>query len=161
MEVDSLFQIGENVMYATQGPGVIKGIEEREFSGEMHQYYIIEMIINRMQLMIPVEKMTDAPIRPITNIKALNHILDTFTNGQSESSDSWKERYQKNITKMNSGDLEDCVEVVRDLSRMKQEKTLNKSEKEMLTKAYKIMMSEMKLIEGITPQQLENFHLSK
>lgn len=161
MEADDLFQIGENIMYAAQGPGVIEGIEEREFSGEIHRYYVIGMVINRMQLMIPVDKMTDAPIRPITNIKALKHLMELFAQDQTEPISSWKERYQKNITKLKSGDLEDYVEVVRDLHHMKEEKALNKSEKEMFTQAYKIMISEMKLIEGITPQQLDSFRLSK
>ena len=41
---------------------------------------------------------------------------------------------------------------------MRAEKKLNTSEKDMLAQAQKIMMSEINLIEGITPEQLESFY---
>ncbi|WP_407636659.1 CarD family transcriptional regulator [Kurthia huakuii] len=156
--MDDLFKVGQNIMYATQGAGIITGIEEREFSGEIHRYYVIGMVVNRMQLLIPVDKMVDAPIRSITNIKALRSILDAFTHGQSDPITSWKERYNTNTNKIKTGDLKACVEVVRDLTRMKAKKKLNASEKDMLAQAQKIMMSEINLIEGITPEQLESFY---
>lgn len=156
--MDDLFKVGQNIVYATQGAGIITGIEERDFSGKIHRYYVIGMVINRMQLLIPVDKMVDAPIRSITHIKALRSILYTFTHGQSDQITSWKERYNKNTNKIKTGDLKDCVEVVRDLTRMRAEKKLNTSEKDMLAQAQKIMMSELNLIKGITSEQLESFY---
>ena len=43
MEVDYLFQIGENIMYPMQGAGIIPGVEEKEISGEKQQCYVIKM----------------------------------------------------------------------------------------------------------------------
>lgn len=34
MEVDYLFQIGDNIVYPMHGAGIIKAIEEKEISGE-------------------------------------------------------------------------------------------------------------------------------
>lgn len=34
MEVDYLFQIGDNIVYPMQGAGIIKAIEEKEIAGE-------------------------------------------------------------------------------------------------------------------------------
>ena len=42
MEVDYLFQIGDNIVYPMQGAGIIKAIEEKEISGEKQQYYVIK-----------------------------------------------------------------------------------------------------------------------
>ena len=53
--------------------------------------------------------------------------------------------------------MQDCAEVVRDLSRLKKEKALNTSEKEMLDHAQKFLRSELKLIKGITEDQLNIF----
>lgn len=34
MEVDYLFQIGDNIVYPMQGAGIIKAIEEKEIAGK-------------------------------------------------------------------------------------------------------------------------------
>ncbi|MEH7245090.1 transcription factor YdeB, partial [Bacillus sp. JJ269] len=49
------------------------------------------------------------------------------------------------------------AEVVRDLMRMKKEKTLNTSEKKLLDDAYKFLVSELELIKGITENQIKSF----
>ncbi len=52
MEVDYLFQIGDNIVYPMHGAGIIKAIEEKEISGDKQQYYVIKMLIGNMQVMI-------------------------------------------------------------------------------------------------------------
>ena len=64
MEVDYLFQIGENIDYPMHGAGIIKSIEEKEISGEKQQYYVIKMLIGNMQVMIPTGKILSSSIRP-------------------------------------------------------------------------------------------------
>ena len=53
MEVDYLFQIGDNIVYPMHGAGIIKAIEEKEIAGEKQQYYVIKMLGSNMELMIP------------------------------------------------------------------------------------------------------------
>ncbi len=55
-----LFEIGDKIVYPMHGAGVIKQIEEREVFGKIHKYYIIEMPIGDMCLMIPVDKTGDS-----------------------------------------------------------------------------------------------------
>ena len=64
MEVDYLFQIGDNIVYPMHGAGIIKAIEEKEISGEKQQYYVIKMSIGNMQVMIPTGKILSSSIRP-------------------------------------------------------------------------------------------------
>ena len=56
MEVDYLFQIGDNIVYPMQGAGIIKAIEEKEIAGEKQQYYVIKMSASNMEIMIPEGK---------------------------------------------------------------------------------------------------------
>ena len=70
MEVDYLFQIGDNIVYPMQGAGIIKGIEEKEIAGEKQQYYVIKMSASNMEIMIPEGKILNSNIRPVTDIKA-------------------------------------------------------------------------------------------
>jgi CarD family transcriptional regulator len=157
MEVDYLLQIGDNIVYPMHGVGIIKAIEEKEISGEKQQYYVIKMSIGNMQVMIPTGKILSSNIRPITDILALKHIINIFHHGESDRLLPWKQRYKVNTDKIKTGKIQECTEVVRDLMRMKKEKSLNSSEKKMLDNAHEFLISELRLIKGITENQINSF----
>ena len=157
MEVDYLFQIGDNIVYPMHGVGIIKAIEEKEISGEKQQYYVIKMSIGNMQVMIPTGKILSSSIRPVTDIIALKHIIHIFHHGESDRLLPWKQRYKVNTDKIKTGKIQECAEVVRDLMRMKKEKALNTSEKKMLDNAHEFLISELGLIKGITENQIKSF----
>jgi len=157
MEVDYLFQIGDNIVYPMHGAGIIKAIEEKEISGVKQQYYVIKMLISNMQVMIPTGKILSSSIRPVTDIIALKHIIHIFQHGESDRLLPWKQRYKVNTDKVKTGKIQEGAEVVRDLMRMKKEKALNSSEKTMLDNAHGFLMSELGLIKGITENQIKSF----
>ena len=157
MEVDYLFQIGDNIVYPMHGAGIIKAIEEKEISGEKQQYYVIKMLIGNMQVMIPTGKILSSGVRPVTDIIALKHIIHIFHHGESDGLLPWKQRYKVNMDKIKTGKIQECAEVVRDLMRMKKEKALNSSEKRMLDNTHEFLISELGLIKGITENQIKSF----
>ncbi len=157
MEVDYMFQIGDNIVYPMHGAGIIEAIEEKEFSGKKQQYYVIKMSISNMQVMIPMGKILSSSIRPVTDILALKHIIHIFQHGESDKSLPWKQRYKVNTDKIKTGEIQEGAEVVRDLMRMKKEKALNTSEKKMLDDAHEFLISELGLIKGITENQIKSF----
>ena len=157
MEVDYLFQIGDNIVYPMHGAGIIKAIEEKEISGEKQQYYVIKMLISNMQVMIPTGKILSSGIRPVTDIIALKHIIHIFQHEESDRLLPWKQRFKVNTDKIKTGKIQEGAEVVRDLMRMKKEKALNTSEKKMLDNAHEFLISELGLIKGITENQIKSF----
>ncbi len=157
LEVEYLFQIGDNVVYPMHGVGIIKDIEEKEISGGKQQYYVIKMLISNMQLMIPTSKILSSSIRPVTDIIALKDIIYIFQHGESDRLLPWKQRFKVNTDKIKTGNIIEGAEVVRDLMRMKKEKALNTSEKKMLDNANEFLISELRLIKGITENQIKSF----
>lgn len=157
MEVDYLFQIGDNIVYPMHGAGIIKAIEEKEIAGEKQQYYVIKMSGSNMEVMIPAGRILSSNIRPVTDITAIAHILDIFQHGESDRLLTWKQRYKLNTDKIKTGKIQEGAEVVRDLLRMQKEKALNASEKKMLDNAHEFLISELGLIEGITESQIKSF----
>ncbi len=157
MEVDYLFEIGDNIVYPMHGVGIIKAIEEKEISGGRQQYYVIKMLIGNMQVMIPTDKILSLSIRPVTDIIALKHIIDIFQHGETDRLLPWKQRYKVNTDKIKTGRIQESTEVVRDLIRLKKEKALNPSEKKMLENTHEFLISELGLINGITENQIKIF----
>ncbi|MED4788690.1 CarD family transcriptional regulator [Bacillus atrophaeus] len=152
-----MFQIGDNIVYPMHGAGIIEAIEEKEYSEEKQQYYVIKMSISNMQVMIPTRKILSSSIRPVTDILALKNIIHIFQHGESDRLLPWKQRYKVNTNKIKTGEIQEGAEVVRDLMRMKKEKALNSSEKKMLDNAYEFLISELEVIKGITENQIKSF----
>lgn len=156
---DFLFQIGDGIVYPMHGAGKIKAIEDREISGEKQKYYIINMSIGNMELMIPEKSMLSSGIRPVTDLSALKTIINSFEHGEADHSLVWKQRYKINMEKIKTGNLKEEAEVVRDLMNIQKEKSLNGSEKKMLDNVQHFLISELELIEGITEGQIKSFSL--
>ncbi|WP_082235903.1 CarD family transcriptional regulator [Halobacillus massiliensis] len=152
-----MFLIGDNIIYPMHGVGIIQTIEEKEISGKKQEYYVIKMVISNMQVMIPTGKILSSSIRPITDIKALKHIIHIFQNEETDRALPWKQRFKVNTEKIKTGNIQESAEVVRDLKRMRKDKALNTSEKRMFDSAHEILISELKLIKGITEQQIKIF----
>ena len=157
MEVEYLFQIGDNIVYPMHGAGIIKAIEDKEVLGKTQQYYVIYLSNSAMEIMIPTENVTKLNIRPVTDLVTLTNLIQIFQSGESDNTLVWKQRYKVNTEKIKTGKLQDSAEVVRDLLRIKQDKALNESERKMLDQAQGFLISELELIEGITEKQMAIF----
>ncbi|WP_304363033.1 CarD family transcriptional regulator, partial [Bacillus toyonensis] len=101
-----MFQIGDNIVYPMHGAGIIEAIEEKEFSGEKQQYYVIKMSINNMQVMIHTGKMLSSNIRPVIDILELTHIIQIFQHGESDELLPWKQRHKVNTDKIKTGEIQ-------------------------------------------------------
>lgn len=156
---DCLYQVGDNIVYPMHGAGRIKAVEEREFQGEKQEYYIIKMVIGNMEVMIPASKMLSSSIRHVTDLASLKKIVNKFQHKESEELLPWKQRHKANMDKIKTGKLKACAEVIRDLVSLKRKDKLNSSEKTMLNKAHEFLVSELKLVEGISENQMEKFLL--
>ena len=153
MEVDVLFNIGDNIVYPMHGAGVIEAIEDKEVLGKTRQYYVIKMPINNMKIMIPMAKIESSQIRMVVEMPDTEKVLDIFYHGESDRTLTWKERYKSNMEKMKTGKFQEGAEVVRDLIRLNKVKTLNSSERQMLDNARRIFISELGLVKGISEVQ--------
>ncbi|WP_207706368.1 MULTISPECIES: CarD family transcriptional regulator [Clostridium] len=153
-----MFEIGDKVVYPMQGAGIIKNIEEKEFSGEKQEYYIIKMLKSNMEIMIPLDRISHSNLRLISDSSTLSSVLFSFQTKDSSNEEILpsKQRYQTNMQKLKSGSLKESAEVFYDLTLINKEKPLNSSEKQMLMNARKFLIDEMTLIKKISENEAED-----
>lgn len=159
MEVRDLFKVGDKVVYPMQGTGVIENIEERDFLGEKQQYYIIAMFTQNMQIMIPASKIKESNLRLISDSSTLENVLSDLTTKDPNTTKATppKQRYKIHMDKIKSGSLEESAEVVWDLVCLNKEKTLNATEKQLLTNARRFLIGEIALIKKISEDEANDF----
>lgn len=157
MEAIYLYQVGDHIFYPMHGAGKINAIEEKEIAGKKRQYYIINMLIGDMKVMIPKEKISKTKIRPVSDLDEVTEVAAMFEQEESDTDLTWKKRYSVNMDRIKSGKLEACAQVIHSLLRIQRDKKLNSSESGLLNQAQEFLMSELKLVEGMNKNKKEKF----
>lgn len=148
-----MFTIGERVVYPVHGAGVIEAVENREILGELRSYYVLRLATGDLQVMIPVETVEQAGLRPVCSRQKLDEVEQILRGLPSDWESNWNRRYRLHMDKIKSGDICQLAEVVRNLSLRDRGRGLSAGEKKMLDNARKILISEVVLAAELTSEQ--------
>ena len=140
--VDCEFEVGDNVVYPHHGAGVVLKKETRDMMGESRDYLTIKILHNEMTVMVPCENAHVAGLRRVINEEQVRRVIDVLTGEVSEMPKNWNRRFKYNREKIKTGDVYELAEVVRNLAIREWEKGLSTGEKQMYTRAKKILASE-------------------
>ncbi len=144
-----MFEIGDKIFYPIHGAGVIEAIEEKEFLGEKHLYYVLSMLLRELHIMVPVEKMSALGIRQVVDVDIMENVLAMFNVGEPDLTANAVQRQRIHMEKMKSGDIYEGAEVIRDLLYIAKKKALGTGDKMMLDNAQQLFISELVLVKGI------------
>jgi CarD family transcriptional regulator len=136
------FQVGDNVVYPHHGAGVVLKRESRDMMGESQDYLTIKILHNDMTVMVPACNAHRAGLRRVIDEDAVRRVIDVLTGEVSEMPKNWNRRFKYNREKIKTGDVYELAEVVRNLAIREWEKGLSTGEKQMYTRAKKILASE-------------------
>jgi CarD family transcriptional regulator len=136
------FQVGDNVVYPHHGAGVVLKRESRDMMGESKDYLTIKILHNEMTVMVPCENAHRAGLRRVIDEEAVKRVIGVLTGEVSEMPKNWNRRFKYNREKIKTGDVFELAEVVRNLAIREWEKGLSTGEKQMYTRAKKILASE-------------------
>jgi CarD family transcriptional regulator len=137
------FEVGDNVVYPHHGAGKVVKKEDKEILGEVRQYLTIKILHNDMTVMVPCENAGKAGLRRVIDEETVKKVLAVLTADVSEMPKNWNRRFKHNRDKIKTGDIYELAEVVRNLAVREQDKGLSTGEKQMYTRAKKILASEM------------------
>jgi CarD family transcriptional regulator len=136
------FEVGDNVVYPHHGAGVVAKKETKELLGDKRDYLTIKIHHNDMTVMVPCENAGKAGLRRVISGDEVKRVTDVLTGEVSEMPKNWNRRFKYNREKIRTGDVLELAEVVRNLAIREMEKGLSTGEKQMYTRAKKILASE-------------------
>ncbi|SDY10380.1 CarD family transcriptional regulator [Eubacterium barkeri] len=151
-----MYDIGDKIVYPMHGAGVVKAIEEKELFDECQWYYLMEIVSEGMEILIPVDKADEIGVRPIVSLERINIMLSALEGPMDEMLSNWTKRYQNNLELLKKGDLIDVAHVVRNLTLMDRKKGLSSGEKKMLVTAKNFLVSEMVVVCGKTKKEADS-----
>jgi CarD family transcriptional regulator len=137
------FECGDHVVYPHHGAGMVLKKEMRKMFGEEREYLTIKILHNDMTVMVPCANAGIAGLRRIIDEEMVKKVLAVLTDDLSEMPKNWNRRFKHNRDKIKTGDINELAEVVRNLAIREHEKGLSTGEKQMYTRAKKILASEL------------------
>ena len=152
-----MYEVGDKVVYPHHGAGRIMKIEEKEVLGELRSYLTIQILHNDMTVMVPVENADRAGLRRVVDVGVVEEVLAVLRGNPTKMPKNWSRRYKHNREKLKTGDIFEVAEVVRNLAVRHADKGLSTGEKQMFSKAKKILASELMYARNITEQEATEF----
>jgi CarD family transcriptional regulator len=149
------FEIGDSVVYPHHGAGRVLRKEMKTVLGESRQYLTIKILHNDMTVMVPTENAALAGLRRVIDEETVKKVLAVLQDECSEMPKNWNRRFKHNRDKIKTGDIYELAEVVRNLAIREAEKGLSTGEKQMYTRAKKILASELMYALEMDEQEVE------
>jgi CarD family transcriptional regulator len=155
--VSALYEVGDKVVYPHHGAGRIMKIEDKEVLGELRSYLTIQILHNDMTVMVPVENADRAGLRRVVDVAVVDEVLAVLRGNPTKMPKNWSRRYKHNREKLKTGDIFEVAEVVRNLAVRHADKGLSTGEKQMFSKAKKILASELMYARSSSEEEATEF----
>jgi len=131
------------VVYPHHGAGKVVKKEQKEVLGETREYLTIKILHNDMTVMVPCCNAGRAGLRRVIGEEDVARVLSVLRDDVSQMPKNWNRRFKHNRDKIKTGDVFELAEVVRNLAIRENDKGLSTGEKQMFTRAKKILASEL------------------
>jgi CarD family transcriptional regulator len=155
--VINLYQVGDKVVYPHHGAGRIMQIEDKEVLGQQRTYLTIQILHNDMTVMVPVENADRTGLRRVVEERVVDEVIAVLHGNPTKMPKNWSRRYKHNREKLKTGDIFEVAEVVRNLAVRHADKGLSTGEKQMFSKAKKILASELMYARNISEEEATEY----
>jgi CarD family transcriptional regulator len=151
------YKVGDKVVYPHHGAGKVLKKEQKEMLGEVREYLTIKILHNDMTVMVPCENAHRAGLRRVIGEDDVERVLAVLRDDMSAMPKNWNRRFKHNRDKMKTGDVFELAEVVRNLAIRDFDKGLSTGEKQMFTRAKKILASELMYALDMEEKEAEEY----
>jgi RNA polymerase-interacting CarD/CdnL/TRCF family regulator len=141
------YQIDDQVVHWSHGPGKIIGIDEKRLSGRTRLYYVVEA--GRATIWVPVDEAGEKSLRLPSTLLEFKELLNLLTGPGEELPDHQFQRRSELSERMQKRSLNDICFVIRDLIFRSTSQKLNRNDVDVLKRAKEFLLSEWELSLGI------------
>ena len=148
--VSRIYKIGEKVVYASQGVGIIENLLKKTIGGQVLELYEISIMETGLKVSVPVKMAESQGLRPIVDTKSIERVYDLLKNRDvSVDNQTWNRRYRQYQAKIKTGSLIEIAKVVRDLAVLRNDKDLSFGERDMLKLARGRLVREISIAKSV------------
>jgi CarD family transcriptional regulator len=150
----SEFKVGDKAVYPAQGVAEVISIEDRDIAGSRQRFYVLRVLDSNRRIMVPVKNAQTVGLRQVICEDEIREIFEILRERTvAFDNQTWNRRYRGFMDKIMTGSIYDVAEVMRDLYRLKANKSLSFGEKRMLDTARNLIVKEIAIARRRTDAQ--------
>ncbi len=144
------FKVGDNVVYPSQGAGVIEELTTRKVLGEEHTYFKIVFVRGDMEVLVPFKKGQQVGLRHTIGEDEVKQIKDALARADLSLPGQWPPRYRAEQDIIAAGNAYDLAKLIGVLAQRDLEKGLAGTEREVLETAKEMLVSELAVVQKLS-----------
>lgn len=138
------FKVGDKAVYPAQGVAEVVSIDEKDIAGQRQRFYVLRILDTSRKIMVPVANANTVGLRPPISEQEITEIFSILRKQTiAFDNQTWNRRYRGFMDKIKTGSVFDVAEVMRDLYRLRAEKSLSFGERRMLETARALIVKEI------------------
>ena len=144
-----MFTPGQTVVYPAQGVGVIERIETQELAGVQAEFYIVHILCNDINVLVPVKNAPNTGLRPLSSKNDAKRTLEElkdYQNTHVHAGQNWNRRQREYTERLKAGTLDTVSSVLKELILLGAQKELSFGEKRLLEQSMALVSGELSYI---------------
>jgi CarD family transcriptional regulator len=147
------FEVGDRVVHPRHGAGVLVSCERRLLLGREREYLEIELDDHALRIMLPCESAQVVGLRRVMDRRGLARIVAVLEDEPDPVLPTWPARQKHYREKLKDGDVLELAALVRDLAMRDAESGLPTTERELLERSRRILVSELRYALDVDPER--------
>ena len=153
MKSGNSFKTGDFVVYPAHGVGKLVNVEEHDICGTAVELFVIEFNKDHMVLKLPIQKAYSAGLRHVCDRQEMKSALESLSTRVKKKKAMWSRRAQEYETKINSGNVGNLAEVIRELYTCQTVGDQSYSERQIYQIALDRFTRELSIVEDIGEEE--------
>lgn len=141
--LDYMLKSGDRIVHIRHGAGIVEGMREMTFKGNLRQYYCIRLLASHGEVMLPIDSLEENEIR--TDIVEEDFIRQVMNIQPEILANDYKVRQANIRRQLTSGTPGEIVQALRDLCWRERYRPLTSADSELKLKALRLVKEELAL----------------
>jgi CarD family transcriptional regulator, regulator of rRNA transcription len=156
-----IMNVGEKVVYPSQGPCRIGAMVKKEFGGKPMKFYPLAVMDDSGDvLFVPVDKIESLGIRQLMGKSEIPKLLSQLSREAKAAvlpttAMKWKQRATDNSKLLASGSAFDLAKIIGSLTELNERKALTPRDRQVLDRAKRHLICEISAVTGETKSAAE------
>lgn len=144
------FEVGDSVVYPSQGAGVVQERTTRAVLGETQEYLKIVFVRGDMEVLVPLQKGQEVGLRHTVGKDEIHQLYDALSKADLSLPTQWPPRYRAEQDILASGSAYDLAKLIGVLAQRDLDKGLAATEREVLESAKVMLSSELAVVQELS-----------
>ena len=143
------FEVGDRVVYPSQGAGVVQERTTRELLGVRHEYLKVVFVKGDLEVLVPLRMGEEVGLRHTIGADEVERLFDALVKADLNLPLQWPPRYRAEQEILARGGAYELARLIGVLARRELEKGLAATEREVLDTAKTMLASELAVVEEL------------